>query len=282
MHEKIRNEIVSQFQFEGTFIYAEPFGCGHINSTYAVYFSRETKAPIRYILQAVNTSIFTDPYGLMENIEGVTGHLRKKIIENGGNPLRETLTVVLTKDGTSLYKDSDGTYWRAYLFIEDATCYQTVERPILFTNAAKAFGHFQKLLSDYPAEMLHETIPNFHNTRSRYADFEKAVKEDLACRASLVSEEIQFFMDRREDGNTVVDAIANGKVQLIVNTPSGKESVYDDSYIRKAAIKGKIPYMTTMAAAMATAEGIRKVKEKSGKLEVKSLQQLHSEIETAE
>ena len=76
MHEKIRNEIVSQFQFEGTFIYAEPFGCGHINSTYAVYFSRETKAPIRYILQAVNTSIFTDPYGLMENIEGVTGHLR--------------------------------------------------------------------------------------------------------------------------------------------------------------------------------------------------------------
>ena len=65
MHEKIRNEIVSQFQFEGTFIYAEPFGCGHINSTYAVYFSRETKAPIRYILQAVNTSIFTDPYGLM-------------------------------------------------------------------------------------------------------------------------------------------------------------------------------------------------------------------------
>ena len=216
MHEKIRNEIVSQFQFEGTFIYAEPFGCGHINSTYAVYFSRETKAPIRYILQAVNTSIFTDPYGLMENIEGVTGHLRKKIIENGGNPLRETLTVVLTKDGTSLYKDSDGTYWRAYLFIEDATCYQTVERPILFTNAAKAFGHFQKLLSDYPAEMLHETIPNFHNTRSRYAAFEKAVKEDLACRASLVSEEIQFFMDRREDGNTVVDAIANGTLPLRV------------------------------------------------------------------
>ena len=216
MHEKIRNEIVSQFQFEGTFIYAEPFGCGHINSTYAVYFSRETKAPIRYILQAVNTSIFTDPYGLMENIEGVTGHLRKKIIENGGNPLRETLTVVLTKDGTSLYKDSDGTYWRAYLFIEDTTCYQTVERPILFTNAAKAFGHFQKLLSDYPAETLHETIPNFHNTRSRYADFEKAVKEDLACRASLVSEEIQFFMDRREDGNTVVDAIANGTLPLRV------------------------------------------------------------------
>ena len=83
----------------------------------------------------------------------------------------------------------------------------------------------------------------------------------------------------QEGHPNIMDAIANGEIQLIVNTPSGKESRYDDSYIRKAAIKGKIPYMTTMAAAIATVEGIRKVKEKSGKLEVKSLQQLHSEIE---
>ncbi len=83
----------------------------------------------------------------------------------------------------------------------------------------------------------------------------------------------------QEGRPNILDAIANGEIQLIVNTPSGKESRYDDSYIRKAAIKGKIPYMTTMAAAIATTEGIRKVKEKGGKLEVKSLQQLHSEIE---
>ncbi len=83
----------------------------------------------------------------------------------------------------------------------------------------------------------------------------------------------------QEGRPNIMDAIANGEIQLIVNTPSGKESRYDDSYIRKAAIKGKIPYMTTMAAAIATTEGIRKVKEKGGKLEVKSLQQLHSEIE---
>ncbi len=83
----------------------------------------------------------------------------------------------------------------------------------------------------------------------------------------------------QEGRPNIMDAIANGEIQLIVNTPSGKESRYDDSYIRKAAIKGKIPYMTTMAAAIATTEGIRKAKEKGGKLEVKSLQQLHSEIE---
>lgn len=83
----------------------------------------------------------------------------------------------------------------------------------------------------------------------------------------------------QEGRPNIMDAIANGEIQLIVNTPSGKESRFDDSYIRKAAIKGKIPYMTTMAAAIATTEGIRKVKEKGGRLEVKSLQQLHSEIE---
>ena len=83
----------------------------------------------------------------------------------------------------------------------------------------------------------------------------------------------------QEGRPNILDAIANGEIQLIVNTPSGRESLYDDSYIRKAAIKNKIPYITTMAAAIATVEGIRKVREKGGKLEVQSLQQLHSEIE---
>ena len=99
---------------------------------------------------------------------------------------------------------------------------------------------------------------------------------DMIVADGIPAKKIKKLQEGRPN---IMDAIANGEIQLIVNTPSGKESRYDDSYIRKAAIKGKIPYMTTMAAAIATVEGIRKVKEKSGKLEVKSLQQLHSEIE---
>ena len=75
----------------------------------------------------------------------------------------------------------------------------------------------------------------------------------------------------------ILDMITNGDIQLIVNSPSGKESVHDDSYLRKSAIKAKIPYMTTMAAAKATAKGIRYVKE-HGQGQVKSLQELHKEI----
>ena len=100
---------------------------------------------------------------------------------------------------------------------------------------------------------------------------------DLIAADGIPAEKVK---KRQEGRPNILDYIANGQLQLIVNTPSGKESVYDDSYIRKAAIKGKIPYMTTMAAAIATVEGIRKVREKNGDLEVKSLQQLHSEIET--
>jgi carbamoyl-phosphate synthase large subunit len=75
----------------------------------------------------------------------------------------------------------------------------------------------------------------------------------------------------------IKDLITNGKIQLIINTPAGKDSVSDDSYLRKAAIKAKVPYMTTVAAAKATADGIHYVK-KHGATEVKSLQELHAQI----
>ncbi len=75
--------------------------------------------------------------------------------------------------------------------------------------------------------------------------------------------------------------ITNGKIDLIVNSPVGKDSVHDDSYLRKSAIKAKVPYMTTIAAAKATAKGINYIK-KHGQGDVKSLQQLHSEIKDKE
>lgn len=90
--------------------------------------------------------------------------------------------------------------------------------------------------------------------------------------------EAEHILKLYEGRPNVLDAITNGEIDLIINSPVGKDSVNDDSYLRKAAIKGKIPYMTTIAAARATAKGIHYVKEK-GNGEIKSLQQLHSEIQ---
>ncbi|MCI8887540.1 MAG: carbamoyl-phosphate synthase large subunit [Hungatella sp.] len=97
---------------------------------------------------------------------------------------------------------------------------------------------------------------------------------NLIHEAGIAAERVNKLYEGRPN---ILDMITNGKIQLIINSPSGKESRHDDSYLRKAAIKAKIPYMTTMAAAKATAKGIRYVKNHS-QGEVKSLQQLHSEI----
>ena len=113
------------------------------------------------ILQQMNRSVFKKPVEVMENIMGVTSHLRRKIVENGGDPERETLNVLLAKDGKPCYVDSCGEYWRIYHFIEGASCYDQVESEEDFYQSALSFGNFQCLLSDYPAETLHETIPGF-------------------------------------------------------------------------------------------------------------------------
>lgn len=216
MIDFIREHLLNQFQFEGTPIFVEPFGCGHINATFAVYFKSETKPPRRYILQRINTDIFQDPDGLMENIVSVTAFLRKKILAAGGNPERETLTVILTIDGKPYYRDAENRCWRAYDFIENATSYQTVERPVLFYNAARAFGKFQRLLADYPTATLHETIPQFHDTGKRFRDFCAAVQNNKAGRKELVADEIAFVQAREKDCTIVTDLIAAGKMPLRV------------------------------------------------------------------
>lgn len=214
--QEIRANIVSEFALEGEVTEAIPFGSGHINDTIRVTCVLEGGGEKRYILQRMNHEIFKNPVELMENVMNVTSFLRKKIIAAGGNPDRETLNVVPTREGENFLKDRNGDYWRAYLFIEDATSYDAVEKPEDFYNSALAFGNFQRLLADYPAATLHETILNFHNTVSRFADFKKAVEEDVRGRAKDVQKEIQFVLDREADCHIICDALANGEIPLRV------------------------------------------------------------------
>ena len=174
-------EVISGFDFGGELEEVGIFGNGHINETYCAVFSTDTGKK-KFILQKMNHQIFKDPVGLMENISGVTSWLKKKIQENGGDVERETLNIVNDREGSPYLVDKEGEYWRAYLFIEGATCFDQVENDEDFYQSALAFGNFQRLLSDYPAETLHETIPDFHNTVKRFGDFKKAVAEgDSVC-----------------------------------------------------------------------------------------------------
>lgn len=209
-------DIIKHFTFEGEFVEANAYGCGHINDTYAAYFKKADGQAHRYILQRVNHNVFKSPEKLMENIESVTRHLRNKIIDAGGNPERETLNLIPTIEGKSFYKSDEGNYWRGYVFIEDAQTYQVVENLNHFFNAGKAFGQFQKLLSDFPADKLHETIPNFHHTRKRFEAFVEAVDKDVMNRAKDVRTEIEFAEKRSCDTSVIIDLLEQGKLPLRV------------------------------------------------------------------
>ena len=200
-------EIIRNFDVE---VSISPYGNGHINDTYI------SESNPRYILQRINNSVFKNPEQVMENILNITEFLRKKVIETGGDPERETLNVVKTIDGETLYKTEDGEYYRMYKFIEDSRSYDTPESPEMLYQAARAFGRFQKLLSDYPADSLFETIKDFHDTRKRFENLRKAVEADKCGRCKLVEKEIEFAFARENEVGIIVDAIADGSVPLRV------------------------------------------------------------------
>lgn len=188
----------------------EPYGNGHINDTFLC----ET-AP-RFILQRINTSIFKNPYEVMENIVNVTEYLRKKIEAYGGDVTRETMTVVKTKDGENLYKADENNFFRMYTFVEDTVTYETVENPVQLYHAGKAFGKFQKMLDGFPADKLYETIVDFHNTPVRVEQLKTALKNNVAGRMDSVSKEIEFALEYSKYADEITKCIADGSVPLRV------------------------------------------------------------------
>ena len=209
-------EAIQNFKFEGTLIDTRPYGSGHINDTYLLTFEIASMGRMKVILQRMNKQIFTKPEELMENIIGVTSYLREKIIENGGDPDRETLNLIPTVGEKPYYIDSEGDYWRSYIFITDATSYDQVEKPEDFYQSAVAFGNFQRLLSDYPAGTLHETIQGFHDTKARFQTFREAVKKDVCGRAAKVQKEIEFVLAHEEVANIFSDLQEKGELPLRV------------------------------------------------------------------
>jgi hypothetical protein len=195
---KLRHDLRSvarQFQICGEFISAGPYGSGHINDTYCAVFS-QGGAAVRYILQRINHNVFKTPAALMENVQRVTTHIGRKVADEPDYS-RRGLTLIPAWDGRMWHCAEDGSYWRTYVFIENARTYDAVESPQQAFQAARAFGRFQKLLADLPAPRLHETVPDFHHTRARFAKLEAAIAADSAHRARLARSEIEFALNRR-------------------------------------------------------------------------------------
>jgi hypothetical protein len=203
-------DIVQYFEFEGDFLGAVPYGMGHIHDSYAASFRRADGEVHRYLLQQINHHVFENPAELMQNIERVTAHLRTKITNAGGDPRRQTLNLIATTEGGTLHRGPDRSYWRAYVFIEGAKTYEVPEHADHVYHAARAYGDFQKLLADFPAEELHQTIPGFHDTRERFEAFVGAVERDVVNRARDVKAEIEFVEQRAADTCVLLDLLNAG------------------------------------------------------------------------
>lgn len=208
-------EVVANFNIKGELISVEQNTQGHINSTYRLTIDDNgIKKP--YTLQTINKYVFKKPEIVMENICAVTKFLKKKILDSGGDPSRETLNVIPTIDNKSFFIDQDGEYWRVYDFISGATTYDSVINPRHIKNAGYAFGRFQTLLSDFPLSQLHDTIPDFHNTKKRLSDFLKAVDLDENNRAKHAESEIELIRSRFDFGATLCDMRISGDLPLRV------------------------------------------------------------------
>ena len=221
-NDKILNEVIAAFDFPETLLGAVRYGSGHINDTFCVVCQPQEGKAIRFILQGLSVAAFPRQAELMENFVGVTSHLRRKIEAAGGDVMRETLNIVPTRDGKPYYTDATGKVWRLMPYVEGTVCLQKATpelfeaTPELFEASARAFGRFQRLLADYPAHTLHESIVNFHNTEDRFAKFLAALEADKLGRAKDVQAEVQFVLDRKADCSVALNALREGKLPLRV------------------------------------------------------------------
>ncbi len=204
---ELRVRVLNNFDLGSAAVSCDRYGCGHINETYLVM----TQLGKRYILQKINHAVFKDTDALMGNIEAVTTYLRQQTCDE-----RRVMQLIKTKVGKSYFTDTEGACWRIFAFVENSICLQKPETPADFYESAVAFGQFQQMLLNFPAETLYETIPNFHDTRDRYRIFREILRQDPMGRAKDVQPEIEFALAREKEAVTLVELLEAGKLPLRV------------------------------------------------------------------
>ena len=205
--------ILNQFQLEDIMTVVEPFGNGHINDTFLA--SAGGDKP-KYILQRINHQIFKDVDMLQNNIHIVTSHIRKKLIADGETEIdRKVLTFLPAKDGKFYHFDGES-YWRVCLYIPGSKTYEEIN-PEFSYEAGKAFGRFQKMLSDIPEGAIGEIIPNFHNMEFRLEQFKEAIEANAAGRLDEARELVDALLERSETYCIQERLYRDGKLKKRIN-----------------------------------------------------------------
>src|SRR5450759_1301706 len=206
-------EIFEYFDADGTFLNGEPYGIGHIHDTFRIETAETEKD--NYILQRLNNKIFKNIPELQHNIERVTVHLRNKLGSIPGSDIeRECLRLIPSVDGKTWITDTEGNYWRMYIFISNHHSYNVVDSPDKAFEGGKAIGRFQAMLSDMPGGPLFDTIPWFHNIEKRLQTFNGKIMENPVGRVESVTEEIDQVLKRANEMKIILRLGKEGKIPL--------------------------------------------------------------------
>lgn len=210
MKEKELLDIIKNFDIRGDIKELNSINNGIINTTYVV--KTDDKGNInKYLLQKINTSIFTEPFKLMKNIENVT-----KYISLNDSESKDTINVIKAKNGLPLYVTSDPFshkgYYRVYNYIDNTISYNKSEKTEIVYNTGKAFGHFCKVLRDFPINDLEETIKDFHDTKKRYDKLIETYKLNPVNRNNRAFKQISEIISREEECSVLVNLLEDNKI----------------------------------------------------------------------
>ena len=188
-------EIASKFALAAPAVAVDKLGEGFINDTFLL---RSEDPDTQYILQRKNRNIFPDVPAMMDNILKVTDHIRQRVIARGGDPLREVLTLIPSRENTLYYKDAEGEYWVVTLYIADTVTYSRADTEDLARKGGEGIGRFQAELADF-REPLAQTIKGFHDIRHRFTQWDETLAVDRMGRVKDLREEISWIESRRRE-----------------------------------------------------------------------------------
>ncbi len=212
--EPINNleRIALKFAIEGEVTAAVPMNKGYINRTYRIDVDKNGTTE-SYVLQRINTNVFTDVWSLMDNFAQVTTHLAKRFRLPGRPDKLANQLVISTREGKTFHEDDSGA-WRMLTYIGDVHSYDVPESPKVFHDAGVAFGSFLKALEGLDPSTVHEVLPHFHDTYARYEVLEETLRADPVGRAAQVQPEVEFVRRHTELYGMISSALKRGEIPL--------------------------------------------------------------------
>ncbi|MGV1097929.1 phosphotransferase enzyme family protein [Thiovibrio sp. JS02] len=206
-------DIARHFVFPGRLVSCREYGAGNVNDTYLATSEEDGKA-FPFILQRLNPAVFKAPEEIMRNLRVLNDHVEAKLARAESPPWAFP-AIIPCRSGLDFHRAPDGGFWRALSFIPDTECFAVIQNSDQAREAGRALGIFHSLVRDLPAELLHDTLPNFHVTPQylrRYTEIDQApARPDQSATARFCRE---FIAARQAQVTVLEDARGRGELLL--------------------------------------------------------------------